>query len=66
MTPAFITEAIKGAGGTIEKCEPVCEGSKHFIVTFTAPPEVARIEGAASLAPLGGGRYRAQFITPEK
>ena len=67
MTPAIITDAITKVGGTIEKCEPVCDGSRHFVVTFTAPADVSAITGISSLARLAPDRYRVHFIlTPEK
>jgi hypothetical protein len=62
MIPAAIQDAITKAGGEIVKCAPVCEGSQHYIVTFTAPPELAKVEGAASFARLGDGSYRADFL----
>ncbi len=62
MILAAIQDAITKAGGTILKCAPVCEGSRHYIVTFTAPPELAKVEGAASFARLGDGSYRADFL----
>ncbi len=65
MIPAPIQDAITKAGGEILKCAPVCEGSRHFIVTFTAPPDLAKIEGVASFAKLGNGSYRADFILKE-
>lgn len=65
MIPAPIQDAISKAEGEILKCAPVCEGSRHYIVTFTAPPELAKINGAASFAVLGNGTYRADFILEE-
>ncbi len=65
MIPALIQDAITKAGGDILKCAPVCEGSRHYIVTFTAPPELAKVEGAASFAVSGNGTYRADFILKE-
>ncbi len=62
MIPVSIQDAITKAGGEILKCAPVCEGSKHYIVAFTAPPELAKVEGAASVAVWGNGTYRADFI----
>ncbi len=65
MIPAPIQDAITKAEGKILKCAPVCEGSQHYIVTFTAPPELLKVEGTASFARLGNGTYRADFILKE-
>jgi hypothetical protein len=65
MIPVPIQDAISKAGGEILKCAPVCEGSQHYIVTFTAPPQLAKVDGAASFARLGNGTYRADFILKE-
>ena len=62
MTPAIIQDAITKVGGTIEKCEPVCDGSRHFVVTFTAPTDVTAIPGIAALTRLAPDRYRVHFI----
>jgi len=65
MIPAPIQDAITKAEGKIIKCTPVCEGSKHYVVTFTAPPNLAKVEGAASFVTLGNGTYRVDFILKE-
>ncbi len=62
MTPAVIEQAIAKVGGKIVKCDPVCDGSRHYLVTFSAPEVPASIEGAASLTNLGEDRYRIHFI----
>ena len=62
MTPAVIEQAIAKVEGTILKCEPVCDGSRHYLVTFSAPENPASIEGAASLTTLGEDRYRIHFV----
>jgi len=62
MIPAAIQDAITKVQGTIVKCDPVCDGSNHYIVTFTAPPELTAVEGAASLARLPKDTFRVHFI----
>ena len=62
MTPEFIVDAIAKVGGTIQSCTPVCEGSRHFLVLFGAPPSVERVEGAASFERFSSGTCRADFI----
>lgn len=66
MIPAPIQDAITKVGGKIVKCAPVCDGSRHYVVIFTAPPpELEKVEEAASFARLGNGSYRADFILKE-
>ena len=65
MIPAAIQDAITKVQGKIVKCEPVCEGSRHFIVTFTAPTDLEAVEGAASLERLLKDSFRIHFILKE-
>lgn len=62
MIPAPIQDAITKIQGKIVKCEPVCDGSRHYIVTFTAPPDLATLEGASSFSRLSDGTFRIHFI----
>ncbi len=65
MIPVPIQDAITKAGGEILRCAPVCEGSHHYLVIFSALPELAKVDGASSFARLGDGTYRADFILKE-
>ena len=62
MIPAAIQDSINKVQGKIVKCDPVCDGSKHFIVTFTAPADLSKVEGAASLARLPNDNFRIHFL----
>ena len=62
MIPAVIEEAIAKVQGKILQCKSVCEGSRHYIVTFTAPADLTAVEGAASFAQLQKETFRVHFI----
>lgn len=66
--PDKITQAIAAVGGEITKATPVCEGSLHWIIEFTAKGSVSRgkLAGEDSLSKIGrieSGAilYRAHF-----
>ena len=65
MIPAAIQDTITKVQGKIIKCDPVCEGSRHYIVTFTAPADLAAVEGAGSFERLPNDTFRIHFILKE-
>ena len=65
MIPAAIQDAIAKVQGKIVECDPVCEGGRHFIVTFTAPAELEAVDGAGSFARLPNDTYRIHFVLKE-
>jgi hypothetical protein len=62
MIPAEIQDSINKVQGKIVKCDPVCDGSRHYIVTFTAAADLSKVEGAASLARLPNDTFRIHFF----
>lgn len=73
--PEKIAKAIAAVGGEIARARPMCDGSTHWIVEFTASGSVSRgkLAGEDSLARIGRPEsgatiYRAHFtrLTPEK
>ena len=65
MIPAVIQDAIAKVQGKIVKCVPVCDGSRHYIVTFTAPADLEAVEGAGSFARLPNDTFRIHIILKE-
>ena len=65
MIPEQIQTAISKVGGSIQSCTPVCEGSRHFIVHFSAPHDAPAPDGAASLYRSSDGIFRADFLLNE-
>ena len=66
MIPAAIQDAIAKVQGKIVKCDPVCDGSRHFVVTFTAPTDLEAVEGAGSFTRLANDTFQAHFILKEE
>lgn len=71
-TPKEISKSIEAAGGKITRARPVCDGSRYWIVNFSANSPIRSVLGSDALATIGRSDsgeilYRAYFVelTPE-